>query len=39
MWPAYINGVRDCFPNAAITFDRFHIMRILNAAVDQVRRE
>jgi len=39
MWPAYINGVRDCFPNASITFDRFHIMRILNTAVDQVRRE
>jgi transposase len=39
MWPAYIKGIRDCFPNAAITFDRFHVMRILNDAVDQVRRE
>jgi len=39
MWPAYIKGIRDCFPNAAITFDRFHVMRILNNAVDQIRRE
>ena len=39
MWPAYIKGIRDCFPNTSITFDRFHVMRILNDAVDQVRRE
>jgi transposase len=39
MWPAYIKGVKDCFPEAEITFDRFHIMKIMNAAVDQVRRE
>jgi transposase len=39
MWPAYIKGVQDCFPNAAMTFDRFHVMRILNDAVDQVRRD
>lgn len=39
MWPAYIKGVNDCFPEAVITFDRFHIMKILNFAVDQVRRE
>ena len=39
MWPAYIRGVEDCFPGAEITFDRFHIMKILNFAVDQVRRE
>ncbi len=39
MWPAYIRGVSDCFPEAEITYDRFHTMKILNAAVDQVRRE
>jgi len=39
MWPAYIKGIWDCLPNASITFDRFHVMRILNDAVDQVRRE
>ncbi len=39
MWPAYIKGVNDCFPQAEMTFDRFHIMKILNFAVDQVRRD
>jgi len=39
MWPAYINGIQTSFPNADITFDRFHIMKILNQAVDEVRRQ
>ncbi len=38
MWPAYIKGVKSSFPNAEITFDRFHIMKIMNQAVDEVRR-
>jgi len=38
MWPAYIKGVETSFPNAEITFDRFHIMKIMNKAVDEVRR-
>jgi len=39
MWPAYINGVKVSFPDAEITFDRFHIMKIINQAVDEVRRQ
>jgi len=39
MWPAYIAGVEDCFPKANITYDRFHIMKIMNNAVDEVRRQ
>ena len=39
MWPAYIKGVNASFPNAEITFDRFHIMKIMNQAVDEVRRQ
>lgn len=38
MWPAFIRGLHDSFPNAEITFDRFHIMKIMNQAVDDVRR-
>jgi len=38
MSPAFIRGVQDMFPDAGITFDRFHIMKILNKAVDEVRR-
>jgi len=39
MSPAYIKGVKDFLPNATITFDKFHILKIINSAVDQVRRE
>jgi transposase len=35
---AFIAGVRDYLSNADITFDRFHIMKQLGEAVDEVRR-
>ena len=38
MSPAFIAGVENAFPEARITFDRFHVTRIVNDAVDQVRR-
>jgi len=38
MSPAYIEAVRECLPNATITFDRFHVMKMANEALDQVRR-
>lgn len=39
MSPAYISGIESNFPNAAITFDRFHVMKLMNQGIDQVRRE
>jgi len=39
MSPAFIKGIAAYLPNAEITFDRFHIMKILNVAVDQVRKQ
>jgi len=39
MSPAFIKGVKDCFPSAEITFDRFYILKIINEAVDKVRKE
>jgi transposase len=39
MWAAYANLVREHAPNAQILFDRFHIVKHLNEAVDAVRRE
>jgi transposase len=39
MSPAFISGVKKNLPNARITFDKFHVMKIINGAVDQVRRE
>jgi len=38
MWPAYISGIHEHLPNAAITFDRYHVMSMMNRAIDKVRR-
>jgi len=38
MSPAYIRGVTDHLPHADIVFDRFHVMKLINEAVDKVRR-
>lgn len=38
MSPAFIRGIHDNLPNAQITFDKFHILKIINEAVDKVRR-
>ena len=39
MSPAFISGIENNFPNASITFDKFHVMKLMNEAVDKVRRE
>ena len=39
MSPAFIKGVTENFPDTELTFDKFHIMKIVNEAVDQVRRD
>ena len=39
MSPAFIKGVEENLPNADITFDKFHITKIINNAVGQVRKE
>jgi hypothetical protein len=36
--PAFIEGVAEHLPNAEVTFDKFHIVKIINDAVDEVRR-
>jgi transposase len=38
MSPAFIKGVEENFENAEITFDKFHVMKIINKAVDEVRK-
>ncbi len=37
MSPAFIRGIQDFFPKVAITFDKFHVMKLVNEAVDDVR--
>ncbi|MCZ2282172.1 MAG: ISL3 family transposase [Bacteroidales bacterium] len=38
MSPAFINGIMEYLPYSEIVFDRFHIMKILNEAMDKTRR-
>jgi transposase len=38
MWPAFIKGVTEHFPNAQITFDKFHVIAHASTAVDATRR-
>jgi transposase len=39
MSPAFISGIEEHLPEAAITFDRFHVMKLLGEAVNKVRKE
>ena len=38
MSPAFIKGVAANLPNASLTFDKFHVIKLINEAVDEVRR-
>ena len=38
MSPAFIKGVRESLPEANVTFDKFHVSKILGDAVERVRR-
>lgn len=39
MWKPYLKVIKKKLPNALNVLDRFHIVKKLNEAVDQVRRE
>lgn len=38
MSQAFTKGVADSLPNAQLTFDKFHVVKLVNDAVDKVRR-
>jgi transposase len=38
MSPAFVAGTAESLPNAQITFDKFHVVKLINEAVDEVRR-
>ena len=38
MSPAFIRGIEDTFENSSITFDKFHCVKVINRALDEVRR-
>lgn len=39
MWSPYRDAVRDVLPQAIIVIDKFHIVRMANAAVEKVRKQ
>lgn len=39
MWQPYVDVLKEQLPGAALVFDKFHLVRQLMEAVDQVRRE
>jgi len=38
MSPAFIKGVTEYLPQSAITFDKFHVFKIVSSALEEVRR-
>jgi transposase len=38
MSPSFIAGAKEFFPKAEIHFDRFHVVKLLNEAMDKVRQ-
>ncbi len=39
LWKPYRIGIQEQFPNATLTLDRYHVVQLLNRAVDDVRRQ
>jgi len=39
LWKAYENATSQCLPEAHIIYDRFHIARLLNRAIEEERRQ
>ncbi|MGE4271091.1 MAG: ISL3 family transposase [Acidithiobacillus sp.] len=38
MWRPYRDAVREVLPNASVVVDKFHTLKMANAALDQVRK-
>jgi transposase len=38
IWEPYISLAKECFPNAIVTLDRFHVVKLLNNGLDTYRK-
>lgn len=38
IWKTYIHVAEECFPNAEVVLDRFHIVKALNKVLDECRK-
>jgi transposase len=39
MWGGFTKVIQEVFPNARITYDRFHVMKIVNEELDKIRKQ
>ena len=39
MWGGFTKVIQNVFPNARITYDRFHVMKIVNEELDDIRKQ
>jgi len=39
IWKTYINASTECFPNAEVVIDRFHVVKALNDVLDFIRKK
>lgn len=39
MSPAFISGIKEYFPSSEITFDKFHVIKMMTEALDETRRK
>ncbi|MHB1955979.1 MAG: ISL3 family transposase [Sulfobacillus sp.] len=39
MSPSFMAGAKTYFPRVEVTYDKFHVMKIINTAVDETRRK
>jgi len=39
MWDPYEKSLKQHTPHAAVVYDKFHLLRMLNSCIDQTRRE
>jgi transposase len=39
MWPAYLQAVKQVFPQVDVVHDPYHIVAIVNRAIDETRRD
>ncbi|MCF8247148.1 MAG: ISL3 family transposase [Saprospiraceae bacterium] len=38
IWRTYIHVAKECFPNAEVVIDRFHVVKALNGVLDDIRK-
>ena len=39
LYPSYISGAKEYFPDSSIVFDHFHVIKMMNYTLDRIRRK